>query len=354
MQNDMGSMADAVMDAPQTSADAAAWKDITLLLLGATADHALDIGGTSKADFQKVLRESIDTFQHTKSTTQVLMSAGALSQAVSHYCGQNQKKIDALRKDTESAIQLFLKHLGSNYGESNVQGLRTAFEAALAEGNVEKALEPAERALASLVLPAAPAAVAAPDPAIAAAAQKKIAELEAKIAQLEKAPRTGAPVMAATSTVDSTTGLPVRSEAEAALKKALGSGTQAYAAVFYLHRMALTNARFGESIGNQVIMFCSQHIASLVARNNDALFRWSGPAFMAVLERNESEGSVAAEVQRLVSAPLSRFFETSARSVYLPVKVTADVIPLFETDYDSVKQRTENFILTASGQANPA
>jgi hypothetical protein len=55
-------------------------------------------------------------------------------------------------------------------------------------------------------------------------------------------------------------------------------------------------------------------------------------------------------VQRLISAPFSRFFETSSRSVYLPVKVTADVIPLFNTNFAEVVDRIGNFVLKTSGQ----
>lgn len=150
------------------------------------------------------------------------------------------------------------------------------------------------------------------------------------------------------NTVDPATGLPIRSEAEAALKRAMEGARQCYVAVFYLHRMPLTNARFGQAIGDQVILFCSQHLASIVTRGNDALFRWGGPVFVAVLEREDSETAVAADVQRLLSAPLSRFFETSSRSVYLPVRVTGTVMPLFDTHYEEVQANIEQFILMSA------
>jgi GGDEF domain-containing protein len=155
--------------------------------------------------------------------------------------------------------------------------------------------------------------------------------------------------------VDPCTGLAKRPEAEAAMQRALdagpGSETNSYAAVFYIHRMALTNARFGEAIGNQVVLFCSQQLATGVTRANDSLFRWSGPAFVAILERAESESAVNSEIQRLISSPFSRFFETSSRSVYLPMKITGKVIPLFDTNFAEVSGQLDNFILTASGQA---
>jgi GGDEF domain-containing protein len=150
------------------------------------------------------------------------------------------------------------------------------------------------------------------------------------------------------TTIDPCTGLPLRTDAEAAIQRAIENPAHYFAAVFYVHRMNLTNARFGEAIGNQVILFCSQHIASRLTRGEDALFRWMGPAFVALIERHESEGSVLSEVQRVASTPLSRFFETSSRTVYLPMKLSGESFSLGTKTYAEVTDRIEKFILRAS------
>lgn len=152
--------------------------------------------------------------------------------------------------------------------------------------------------------------------------------------------------------VDSCTGLPMRAAAEASIKRALESGSQSYVGVFYLHRMQLTNARFGEVIGDQVILSCSQHIATTVIRSEDQLFRWSGPAFVAILERVEASTTVNTEVQRMISTPLSRFFETASRSVYLPIKMTGEVFPLEDKTYPEVEEQVQEFLLRAFGVGN--
>jgi GGDEF domain-containing protein len=151
---------------------------------------------------------------------------------------------------------------------------------------------------------------------------------------------------------DPGTGLPMRAEAEEMVQQMVEArpGKQAYAVVFYLHRMALTNARFGEAIGNQVILFCSQHIATAVLRATDHLFRWQGPSFVAIIERPESLQAVSSEIQRLAAAPISRHFETPSRSVYLPIRLTSEVVPLFETTTEDVLSQIGRFILNTSGQ----
>ena len=98
-------------------------------------------------------------------------------------------------------------------------------------------------------------------------------------------------------------------------------------------------------------MFCSQHIAGRLTKTDDAMFRWMGPAFVAILRREESELSVLSEIQRVASTPLSRFFETSSRTVYLPMKLSGEAFSLQTKTYDEVKERMEKFILRCSQTA---
>ena len=334
--------------APVPTSETQAWKEVTLLVLGATADHAIHCGGAEVEPFRQLVRDSVAGLQNPSSPSQVLIAAGVLSQAITHYAGQTQRNVDSLLADLGSTIQVFLGHLERLHTDrdslSLVSELRKNLESALRAGSLGAAQQDVSDKMASLSQQAD---------------EKRKQSLELtgrlqdRITVLEQSLGARPPVIAgAPGPVDGSTGLPARSEAEAALKRAAEGNTKAYAAVFYLHRMALTNARFGEAIGNQVILFCSQHIATTVTRGNDQLFRWSGPAFVAILERQESTLNVSSEVQRIASAPLSRFFETSSRSVYLPIKMTAIAVPLFDTNYAEVSAGIEDFILHASGQVH--
>ena len=125
-------------------------------------------------------------------------------------------------------------------------------------------------------------------------------------------------------------------------------GSQVHVAVFYVHRMNLITSRFGENIGNEILLFCSQHIATSLVRLSDNMFRWSGPAFVAILLRKESPAVVADEVLRVVSSPLSKFFDISSRTMYLPVKLSGEVIPAGNQTYAAVVDKIGQFILRAS------
>lgn len=237
------------------------WKEVLLLVLGAAIDHMVHCAGPNGSEieaFRKLAKSSLETLEQSTDPQQVLLTAGALSQAVTKYLSDTQGRIDAL-----------------------------------AGGGL------------------APATVF--------------------------------------HSSDPCTGLPTRGDGEEALQHAMQRQAHAYAVVFYLHRMAMTNARFGEAMGNQMILFCSQHIARLT-HANDLLFRWSGPAFVAIIERQDPHLVVRNEVQRMITVPLSRFIETPSRSVYLPMKVTADVFPIFNKTFEEIMSRIERFISSSSGQ----
>lgn len=327
--------------APET----AAWRELALKVLEAATTHAVHCGTAQVEDFRKVVKETMAGLEDSASSSQALIAAGVLSQAIAHYCGQTQREVDAMHVELNDTLQVFLEHLEQLHPEPTSQGLvadlRNLVEDAMNGGRLGAAHEEVSAKLREL--------------AEQAATKRKrsleLAEnLKDRVTILQQPAGAGLPASVPVSAaVDLVTGLPNKPEAEAAVQRALESAANAYVAVFYLHRMPLTNARFGEAIGNQVILFCSQHIATMVTRGNDQLFRWSGPAFVAVLERQESALNVSSEVQRMVSAPLSRFFETSSRSVYLPIKMTATVLPLADTNFAEVSGAIEHYVLQASG-----
>lgn len=241
------------------------WKEAFVLVMSAAVDHMVHCAGPGSDEietFRRQAKASLQTLQEAADSQQVLITAGALSQAITQYLASAQRRIDLL------------------------------------------------------------AAVPGTD--------------------------ASGPRAATSNAFDPCTNLPTRAEAESALERAVTNASQTYAAVFYLHRMAMINARFGEAIGNQMLLFCSQHIASRLTHAGDSLFRWSGPAFLAILDRSDAYLSVSNDVQRMVSVPLSRFIETPSRSVYLPMKVTAEVFPLFKTTSEEALRRIERFIVNAS------
>jgi len=264
------------------------------MALEALAKGPVEFSAEERNVFAGRLRGGLAALDDHAETSQILITAGSMAQAIEQYNGQTQRQFNRLVDQFRELSRVLLDRAGLP------TGLQQSIESALA--------------------------------------LKELPALEIQLTQSLETARTvpraegiafpgDARDSGAHAPTDSCTGLPTRLDAEAAIRRAISSGTPAFVAAFYVHRMHLINGRFGDAIGNQVLLFCSQHIANHLSGTNDALFRWRGPGFVAVIERNESPLAIASEVQRFSSMPLSRFFETPSRTVYLPIKLTAEVFP---------------------------
>lgn len=118
--------------------------------------------------------------------------------------------------------------------------------------------------------------------------------------------------------IDPITGLPERHAAEAALAAAVKQGQPVYAAVFVLERLDLVNSRFGREVGDQVLSFFHEHVAQSLTEPV-RLFRWTGPALIAVIERDGPLQRVREEMGRILAHKLSKTVLIANRSVLLAV-----------------------------------
>ncbi len=179
--------------------------------------------------------------------------------------------------------------------------------------------------------------------------------LQDRVAVLEKFSTAPAPTPSgpsalgpSTSTTDPGTGLPDWKEARRALERALKENRKISIAAFYVHRMNYINARFGNTIGDKILFVCSQHLAAALVHPGDTLYRWKGPAFIAILEREESQAHTENDIQRLLSAPLSQYLETPSRTVYLPIKLTGHTAPVEVNTFSSMEDWIEQYVLRSS------
>jgi diguanylate cyclase (GGDEF)-like protein len=127
--------------------------------------------------------------------------------------------------------------------------------------------------------------------------------------------------------LDVLTGLEVREPAEAALAAAIEQRGPCYAALFVVDRLHLINAQFGYSTGDQILRRVGEHLRSSLL-SGDRLFRWTGPAFVALLERTEAPAEVQVEIERIASAKLKAAVQIGNGSIMLPIARASLLIPL--------------------------
>ena len=148
--------------------------------------------------------------------------------------------------------------------------------------------------------------------------------------------------LAETPDSDSLTGLPLRSGAEGAIKSGCAAGAHTYAGLFVMDRIQVINSRFGNELGEQVVLFFVQHLSGLLTVK-DILYRWSPSSFLALLDRRESSDQVRREIVRAMSQRREQTFEIGDRSVVLPISSTWVVIPLFEHGYTEILRKLDAF-----------
>lgn len=177
-------------------------------------------------------------------------------------------------------------------------------------------------------------------------AREKMAEALAKLReQLEIAQgvRSSKETPAA-AVPDTLTGLEARGCAERALAAALDAGLHAYAVLFVVDRLHLINARYGYSTGDQILRVVCDHLASGVSPG-DRLFRWTGPAFVALLERVESRAEVEQEINRIGATRLKVTVQIGNGSVSLPIPTLSLLVPLTDVKtFPDLARRMDAFI----------
>jgi GGDEF domain-containing protein len=151
----------------------------------------------------------------------------------------------------------------------------------------------------------------------------------------------------APSQIDPATGLPERSAAEAAIENAIREKRTAFAAIFVLERLDVINTRFGYKVGDEIFSLYSRDLAHQLGKE-DRLFRWTGPALLALLDRSEDIRRVRGDVVRIATKRFSRTIEADNRCVLLSVGATATVISLAESDSDGVIRELESFVNCSS------
>jgi GGDEF domain-containing protein len=159
-------------------------------------------------------------------------------------------------------------------------------------------------------------------------------KLEKELAQTR---RSGSTVV----NLDQVTHLPDKTAAEARLREAVGAVDLSFLVLAVVNRVHAVNARFGYAIGDEVLAEAAQHFRESLS-NEDQLFRWQGPALVAILKREESIDAVREELRRFADKKIDKTFMFGARSILLPISTSWTVF-LIESPLDALIRKVETF-----------
>jgi GGDEF domain-containing protein len=118
-----------------------------------------------------------------------------------------------------------------------------------------------------------------------------------------------------------------RQECIAAMNEAVSKGTRHFALVMVVNRVQPINARFGRDAGDWMLARFKDHVETHFLAS-DQVFRWTGPAMVAVLERAKALDEVRSLVRRILDKPFDETYEIDGRSILIPISAAWSIFML--------------------------
>ncbi len=135
---------------------------------------------------------------------------------------------------------------------------------------------------------------------IQAETQQKIAILQKEVQELSACLVTSR----VSSPADPVTSLPARASAERAMQETLRGGKSFLTALFVLERLAAVNGAFGRDAGDDLLLMAARTIANGLPEVT--LYRWSGPAILAVLNTKTDSALAQSRAQKIAEARIEK------------------------------------------------
>lgn len=304
--------------ARDTQAEAAYRRIIGLFLQG-IALHAVEGAKGDREQFQDEIEHCIASLAPETPISELLVVVGRALRAMEDY---NQRTSKFVRQQSTE-----LQHMVSMLTQTVITIGSSSEQSANRLQQIEKSIEGTKviEDIQMLKLRLGECLEAVRDEAIRQKREGQSA-LETLQQELESSQqRMGGFTLA--SDLDAATGLPGKLEADKAIRAAMDSPANKYLLIAVCSRVQAVNARFGYAVGDRILAAFAEHVKNgLSAR--DPVFRWQGPAVVALLERTERIDRVRAEVRQFADAKLEKTTEVGQRTILIPISATWSIFPL--------------------------
>jgi len=159
------------------------------------------------------------------------------------------------------------------------------------------------------------------------------------------------PLLVRINSTDAVTGLEDRRSAISAIENITDTHARSLVAVFSIENLDLVNNRYGFGVGDSILLMFSQHLAQHLPQ--DRLFRWRGPTFMGLIDRNVGFEQIRKEIQKLNLIRLEHNVESNARSVLLPITWSWTVIRADSLAAGAIVTQIDKFVSQKSIAGEP-
>ena len=288
------------------------------LVLERLGDSVIDWDPQEYENFREAIATITGGLSPALPQKEMLVVAEAAMQAVENYNRRIVQMIEKQNRDFQSIIKMLRDSIVKMAGENieSVQGL----------GRIDQELDsgPGFRNLQSLrmhlgtCLPGLRKEVEREQLASKALIERLQIEIESAVSPAERLAR---------RRTDAATGLPGQKECLEAIQQAIARGTRHYAIVMVVNRVEPISARFGREAGDWMLSRFRQFVETQFEQA-DQLFRWCGPAVVAIVERAQPFDQIRAFLKRIFETPISETIDVNGRSVFVPISAAWSVFTI--------------------------
>lgn len=305
------------------------------LLLSGIGQHLVEGGADDQALLRSKLEEASGFLDGEPSPDQCMVAVGALVEALEDYANRTTHLIRQGRTELQAMVGLLAKTVESVASESSASVARLQ----QVEDQLAAATEIEDIRLLRVKLADCLTSIQQET-----AKQREQQEMALQALREQKKVADETCARYSDSNRDTVTGLGDRASAETQINEAIREQRKFYAAVLVLDRLQSYNAAFGHAVGDNVLKHFAEFIGTRL-RPGCQLFRWTGPAFLLLIERASRPETVREELSALMAQNCEHHVQTATRSIHLPVKCRWTLLPMMVAPR-LLMQRIDNFIAT--------
>ena len=259
----------------------AVWTEFGSSVLEAIDSHAVRWSPDDYSRFHEEMEELLAALKDQPTASNMLLAGGNAVRSIEQYQSDVQRSVDGCYQELHEIIGVLLSAVLSRQpGQDDAAGELRRMERTIRKTHSVHELREVKQRLETTLA--------------------RLPQLSASPAGARSSSTASAAPLPAES-LDPLTGLPNRAAAEKALLGLEPGPENAFLVVVYVQRMAHFNARLGDKLGNELLFLTTQRIASALLRPDDQMFRWRGPAFLALLRRPDTLVAMKREVKRVMA-----------------------------------------------------
>jgi GGDEF domain-containing protein len=293
----------------------AAYRRLVSMLLDAVATNALNLDREACRSYCERIGELRQEMASDTTVESLMSHAAAAAQAIGEYAQETNRLLHSQIEELQNTIAT-LAQASANAGGSDkrIGAPQSTIGAGLGRVAVAQSISMLKASLHESLS------------GIREETTQQRAELD-HLAQALRAEISHQQESSPSSDLDPVTELPCEAAARAQFLAALHSGEQKHVAVFVLGSAQRINLRFGRAAGDEVVRELKRYVAGQL-QPGDGMFRWPGPAIVALLATAEPFDKVRTRMKRFLEKPIERDFDINGRSVLIPLSIAWSVYPV--------------------------